>query len=136
MLPNVYSLITGDATAAAIVGNHVYRHGMAPQDVALPYVTWFVPSAAMENTLSEQPKVDAYSVQVDVWSDSDAGVEHAAKAVRNAIEPHHHMTLVSNGRDPDTMRYRISMTFTFWTDRRSEERRVGKDWRARRWLCY
>ena len=69
-------------------------------------------------TLGELPLVDSYSVQIDCWSDSDAEVEQLAEAVRNAIEAEHHITSFGpNGRDPETMRYRIGMTFTFWNPR-------------------
>jgi hypothetical protein len=123
MLPVVFSLLAGDSDVASIVGTKIYRHGQAPQKVngvplAPPYVTWFVASGAPANELDGTPRVDNYTVQIDCWSDSDVEVEQLAEAVRNAIEPSHHMTAVGlNGRDPDSMRYRISLTFTFWTPR-------------------
>ena|SRR5690554_30609 len=116
MLPLVYPLITGDPAASAIVGDRVYRHGFAPEGVADPYVTW-VSTGSPENTLSDAPLVDGSQVQVDVWASGDQVAEDAAKAVRNAIERRYHMTSFSTGRDAVTLRYRISMTFRFWTHR-------------------
>lgn len=121
MLPAVFPLLASDSTVTGFIGAspvRVYRHGEAPQGVVAPYVTWFVVSGSPENELDETPKVDGYTVQVDCWSDSDAEVEQLAEAVRDAIEPSHHMTaVIANGRDAETMRYRIGMSFSFWTER-------------------
>lgn len=117
MLPAVFALITGDSDASALIGTRVYRHGDAPQGVSRPYVTWFVAGGGPENTF-ELPSIDQYSVQVDCWSDSDAEVESVAESVRSAIESSYHVTsVIANSRDPETMRYRIGMVFTFWADR-------------------
>ena len=121
MFPAVFPILSQDSDVSSLLGPtplRVYRHGEAPQNVRAPYVTWFIVSGIPENELSDLPLVDAYSVQVDCWSNSDAEVELLAEAVRNAIEQHHHMTAIGpNGRDPTTMRFRIGMTFSFWTDR-------------------
>lgn len=118
MLPLVYPLLTNDSTVAGLVDGRVYRHGDAPQNVTRPYVTWFVVTGTPENTLDEVPRIDDYRVQVDCWSDGDAEVEELSEAVRNAIEPSAYMTQVhADDRDPETKRYRMGMTFTFWTDR-------------------
>lgn len=121
MLPAVFAILANDSEVTGFIGSapaRVYRHGEAPQGVTAPYVTWFLVFGRPENCLDETPRIDAHSVQVDCWSDSDAEVEQLATAVRDAIEPFHHMIAVGpNGRDPETMRYRIGMTFTFWTDR-------------------
>jgi hypothetical protein len=121
MLPAVFPLLAGDSDVTSLIGTapvRVYRHGEAPQKVVAPYVTWFLASGLPENVLDGTPPADSYSVQVDCWSNSDAEVEQLAQFVRDAIEPAHHMTSVGpNGRDPETMRYRIGMTFSFWTHR-------------------
>lgn len=121
MLPALFPLLANDSDVASLVGAspaRVYRHGEAPQNVVRPYVTWFVASGTPANALDEAPWIDEYSVQVDCWSDSDAEVEQLATFVRDAIEPVAHMISIGpNGRDPDTMRFRIGMTFTFWRGR-------------------
>lgn len=117
MLPKVYPLLY-ISDLIPLIGDRIYRHGDAPEGVQTPYVTWFVVSGVPENALDDLPLVDSYTVQVDVWSDDDAEVEQVAKAVRDAIEPFHVMTgMTGNSQDDTTMRYRISMTFGFWTDR-------------------
>lgn len=120
MLPAVFTLLANDSEVTGFIGTlpvRAYRHGDAPQRVASPYVTWFTASAAPANNLDDVPPVDDYTVQVDCWSDDQDEAENLATAVRDAIEAEHHLISVNDGRDPETMRYRISMTFTFWTDR-------------------
>lgn len=120
MLPNVFQLLKASAAVKALVGSdpiRVYRHGDAPEKVAIPYVTWSA-TATPENQLDGVPFTDQHSVQVDAWSDDDAEVEALAIVIRNAIEPYQHMTSFGpSGRDPETMRYRFTLNFTFWLDR-------------------
>lgn len=126
MLPAVFEILAADSGVTGFIGTSppkIYRHGEAPQTVngvplRPPYVTWFLVSGTPLNHLDGLPPIDEYSVQVDCWSGSDEEVEQLAKAVRDAIEPEHHMISVGpNGRDPETMRFRIGMTFTFWNHR-------------------
>jgi hypothetical protein len=125
MLPAVFPLLSASSAVKAIIGSspvRAYRHGDAPQNAVAPYVTWFVVSGTPENALSDLPPVDNYNVQVDCWSDSSGvgstTVETLAQAVRDAIEPTSYMTsVISDGKDFDTQRYRIGMTFSFYTHR-------------------
>lgn len=122
MFPQIFPIIKDSSAVTAIIGSspvRFYRHGSAPQNVVAPYVTWNVVTGTPENSLDATPRADNYSVQVDCWSDNtgtgSAGVETLAEAVRDALEPFGHMTAVSvDDRDPETMRYRIGLTFTFW----------------------
>jgi len=125
MLPEVFPLLAAASAVTSLIGTNpvrAYRHGRAPQGTAAPYVTWFLVTGLPENTLDEVPRVDRHEVQVDCWSENTGqgskDIEALAKAVRDAIEPHAHMTAeVFDGIDEDTQRYRIGMQFTFWTDR-------------------
>lgn len=122
MFPNVFALLKDSAAVTAIIGTspcRAYEHGSAPQGVTAPYVTHFVVSGSPENCLADTPPADRYSVQIDCWSDNagtgSLGVKTLAEAVRDALEPHGHMVALGvNGRDPDTMRYRIGLIFDFW----------------------
>lgn len=118
MLPPIFKWLKDSSAVQAIVDTRVYRHGSAPQDTTRPYVTWQLVSGIPDNTLSELPEVDRLAVQVDCWHQTDAGVEQLARAVRDAIEPHGHMTnIVINLREPETKLYRIGLQFDIWLDR-------------------
>lgn len=125
MLPAVFPLLSASSAVKALVGSspvRVYRHGDAPQDVVAPYITWFVVNGTPENCLSDLPPVDHYDVQIDCWSDNtgtgSSAVETLAQAVRDAIEPSCYMTaVIADGKDFETQRYRIGMSFSFFTKR-------------------
>jgi hypothetical protein len=119
MLPPIYTWLKVSAVQA-IIGNppRAYRHGDAPQDTTRPYVTWSIVSGIPENELSDAPKVDRLTVQLDCWHQTDKGVEDLAAAVRNAVEPQGHMTnIVINLREPETRLYRIGLQFDIWLPR-------------------
>lgn len=118
MLPPIYPALAADSDVAAIVGSRVYPHADAPQDVAAPYVTWFIAAGAPENTLSDAPPVDRLVVQVDCWHQTSAGVADLASAVRSAVEQYAHITsYIGNSRDPETRLYRIGLQADWWLSR-------------------
>jgi hypothetical protein len=119
MIPPIYEwLKTSAVQAIAGTPPRAYRHGDAPQDITRPYITWLIVSGTPQNQLSGTPLVDAVTVQVDCWHQTDAGVEALAVAVRNAIEPHADMTgIIINTREAETLLYRISLQFDVWHTR-------------------
>ena len=120
MLPAIFPLLKNAAAVTALIGANpvrAYRHGSAPEGVIAPYVTWSVAGGAPENAF-DGPCADQFRVQVDCWSDTDAGVEALAEAVRAAIEPAAHLVAyIANDRDPVTKRYRIGFAFDWWASR-------------------
>ena len=111
MLPAVYKALTDDAAVYALVGNRVYRHGMAPQGVTAPYVTWHEGGGTASNTFNGAD-ADQWRVQVDCWSDKDGQVETVAAAVRAVMEANGNLiAYVADGRDTETQRFRFGMSF-------------------------
>lgn len=121
MLPNIYQILRESAQVKAIVGaspSRIYRHESAPQDTTKPYITWLVITGLPQNTLSEAPEIDAMSVQIDCWHQTDKGVEALAVAVRDAMEVVSHMTgIILNEREQQTKLYRVALQFDVWLDR-------------------
>lgn len=125
MLPVVLPILAADPEVTGILGTtpvRFYPHGRAPQNVQAPYATWFIVSGIPENQLDEVPRVDRFSVQIDCWSDNTGEgaqeVKELATAIRDALEPHMHMTAIAaDGVDPDTQRNRRGLVFTVWQDR-------------------
>lgn len=114
MLPPIFNILTAAPAVSAIVGQRIYPHGEAPQDVSRPYVTWFVVSGVPENVLDGVPDMDRSTVQIDCWHQTSAGVVQLASAVRNAIEPHAHVTnLFLNQREPETKLYRFALQLDY-----------------------
>ncbi len=121
MLPPVFNLLTAAAPVLALVDRRIYRHGNAPRPTTAPYLTWFQVVAAPENTLSETPTIDRSTIQIDIWvdgPDGDKRAERIAEAVRDALEPHAHMTSAPiDRRDPETRLWRMALEFDFWLPR-------------------
>lgn len=125
MLPVIFPLVSTDPAVTALIGLdpvRFYRHGSAPQNVQAPYCTWFLVSGIPQNALDELPRVDRFNVQIDCWSDNTGDgsqqVEDLATAIRDAIEPHAHMTSIPiDSVDLETKRNRIALQFTVWQTR-------------------
>ena len=87
----------------------LYPFGQAPQGVALPYAVWQTIGGEPANYLGNLPDLDSYSLQVDVYAVTETGARDAAKALRDAIEPHAHITRWGGEwTDPDTFNKRFS----------------------------
>lgn len=122
MLPPVFQILSQNSRVAEIVGPRIYRRGVAPQGVQSPYITWLLVTGTPENTLSETPAADRMSVQVDCWDRSDKGCEVLATAVRDAIEPHGHMTgMPVDGREIETKLWRQALEFDLFVLRPTVE---------------
>ena len=113
MLPPIFTWLKVSAVQA-IIGNppRAYRHSDAPQDTTKPYCTWSIVAGTPDNHIAGIPNSDRYTVQIDCWHQTDAGVESLATAVRDAIEPHAVLTSIPvNLREPETKLYRIALQF-------------------------
>lgn len=116
MLPLVFPAISTTAVKA-IVGTspvRIYNHGQAPENVVLPYITWFVVIGNPQDNISSSPCADIDTVQIDCWSDDRAKVETLASAVRDALDAAGHLnTLIIDTYESDTKLYRIGLQASF-----------------------
>lgn len=121
MNPPVFTLAKADAGVTAVLGTNptrLYGFGEAPQGVDVPYATWQLTIGTPENYVNQTPDMDSMSVQVDVYGDTSASVLSVATALRNAYEPHAHVTLFQSWpRDPETNRLRYTLQVEFLTPR-------------------
>lgn len=110
MLPNIYSILRANSTVLGTVSTRIYRHGNAPQDVVKPYITWFVVSGIPELQISGTPCNDVDTIQIDIWHETDTGVESLAYAVRNALDlAGYSNQIILDLRETDTKLYRIGI---------------------------
>jgi len=121
MLPPVYRLLHENAAVRALLGDsptRVFGAGTAPQDTTKPYVVWTLITGVPENSLSDLPTHDRMPVQLDCWAVKEADVRVLATAVRDALEPHAHMTgVLLSEREAETKLYRLALQFDFWVAR-------------------
>ncbi|WKT59107.1 DUF3168 domain-containing protein [Microbulbifer thermotolerans] len=115
--PPVFPLAVASADVTSLLGaspTRLYPFGEAPQGVKKPYAVWQIIGGIPENYIDRAPDADNYSVQVDVYADRSADAQNVALALRDAYEPHAHITSWNgDGRDPDTNNYRISFDLDF-----------------------
>lgn len=116
MYPTIYAAVNVPAVQALLKsGNGPLRFwlfGMAPQGVTYPYAVWQTSGGTPENYLGNVPDVDSFGVQIDVYASESQGTDVArsvAQAIRNAIEPHCHITSWrGDSQDSVTKSYRFS----------------------------
>lgn len=118
MFPPVYATLRANETVLATVGDRIGRNGEVPQDVARPYVTWFIVADQPHDQISGAPPSDFITVQIDCWHQSDAGIESLAVAVRAALDAAGvHNRVRINNREIDTRLYRVGIEADFITQR-------------------
>ena len=121
MYPPIFQLITASTDAKKALGTsptRFYPFGTAPENVALPYAVWQTVSGYPENYLGETPDVDQWTIQVDVYAATATSARSTAQVLRDAIEPHAHITAWrGESRDPETGHYRYSFDVDFLTPR-------------------
>lgn len=118
MLPRVYKLLRSNTEIKQVIGEAIYRHGIAPLDAPRPYITWFLVSNRPELQLSGAPCTDFDLVQIDVWSEDDAEVETLALLVRDTCESQGlAVRVVVDGFESETKLYRLGLEVDFIRDR-------------------
>lgn len=118
----VFALLSASTPLKAIVGTSPVRVWMdtVPPDQSQdrPYITWNVVGGSPENYLKAVPKIDNGRIQIDTWSKDKDQCHTMAKLVRDLLEPTSYMIGVPvSGYEPDTMLYRYTLEFSFWTRR-------------------
>lgn len=121
MNPPVFTILNASAPVKSIFGTdplRVFPFSHAPQNVERPYATYSVYNGVPENTLACTPDVDNMGTQIDVWSEDAEDCLIAASSIRNALEPHAHMTGFQSAEwDEETGLYHSRMDFDFWVNR-------------------
>jgi len=122
MTPPVFETVNTPAVRALLKTStgelRVYAWGMAPQNVAKPYVVWQFVGGTPENFLADRPDMDGSTVQFDVYATSSASARAVAEALRYAIELRAYVTFIrGEGRDPETMNYTYGFDSDWFTPR-------------------
>lgn len=121
MLPPIFPVLKASMPVAAIIGPNpirAFRHGHVPQDTVAPYVVWSSINILPSNNLSDLPSDDRITIEIDCYSYDDTEIVQLATAVRNAIEPHAHLTGVPvDLKETETQLYRMSLQFDWFLSR-------------------
>lgn len=121
MFPPVFTLLVDDSYLSALLGANPFRvfpFGNAPQNVEKPYVTYTVYDGTPVNSLGDAPDRDTLHTQIDVWAEDGTESTDIAKAIRDLLETHAHMTsFTAEPPEETTGLYRCRMDFDFLTAR-------------------
>lgn len=121
MIPPIFPVCSADAGVAAVLGAgldcRLYPFGEAESGLA-SYATWQHIGGAPGNYIDTTPDIDRFALQIDCWGPDNATVIGIATALRDAIEPHAHITRWGGSeRDGETRRYRFSFDVDWWLGR-------------------
>ncbi|MEZ3415201.1 DUF3168 domain-containing protein [Pantoea dispersa] len=112
MIAPIFPVCAASAEVNALIGGdrlRLYPFGLQDDAVVYPYAVWQNITGGPENYLGQRPDADAFTLQVDVYADTPDEAIAVAEALRNAIEPHAHITRWGGqSRDDETKRYRYS----------------------------
>ena len=112
MFPPIFSTCAAVGAVTVLFGTSPVRFwpfSSAPQDASMPYAVWQIIGGSPENYLGQVPDIDRFSLQVDVYATTGSAAQSAAAALRDAIEPHAHITAWRGGdRDAVTKTFRVS----------------------------
>lgn len=121
MTPPIFSVCAASPAVTALLGSNptrVFAHGEAPDGVAWPYMVWQVIGGSPASYLGDLPDIDSMSIQVDVYGETGDSARAVVVALRDAIEPHAHITSWRGGsRDPETRSFRQTFDLDWFVQR-------------------
>lgn len=121
MNPELFEILDDSTAVQRLMGKNplrVYPFGRAPKNVKKPYAVYSVYNANPENYLDCVPDIDNKGTQITIYSEDYESLEDCFEAVRDALEPHAHMTSFSTpDQDEDTELFSCRMEFDFWDAR-------------------
>ena len=118
MLPPIYGVLSMDSGVSGIVGDRIYPHGSAPQDVSKPYITWQQIAGTPDNNLSDPFDVILSLIQINCWHPVGSGVSELARDVISALESYGHIVGIPiDDRDTETGLYWIAIEIDWWFPR-------------------
>ncbi|ANF84642.1 hypothetical protein A7J50_1203 [Pseudomonas antarctica] len=121
MFAPINAVCAADDGVKALLGSgpqRLYSFGDAAQDAPKPYAVWQTIGGDPENYLAGRPDIDGYTLQVDVYATCGKDARDAARALRDAIEPHAYIIRWGGeSRDPVTKNYRYSFDVSWFVPR-------------------
>lgn len=95
MIAPIFSVCASSPEVTDLLGSNpvrIYPFGIQDDNVVYPYVVWQNITGSPENYIAQRPDADFFTLQVDAYADTVDEVIAVATALRDAIEPHAHIT--------------------------------------------
>lgn len=112
MIAPIFPICAASQAVTDLLGTmpvRLYPFGEHEDNVVYPYAVWQNFDGDSPMYLDTVPDFDGYKLQVDIYGNTASEASAVALALRNAIQTHAYITRWgSQGRDPETKRYRYS----------------------------
>lgn len=96
----------------------IYPFGQHDDIIIYPYAVWQNIGGDPQNFINQRPDIDRFSIQVDIYGDTDSEVIAVARAMRDAIEGKAYITRWgTQERDSSTMKYHYSFDVDWLVNR-------------------
>lgn len=116
--PPIFEICAADSAVLAWLGSNPVRlfpYGRAPQNPEPPYAVWQVVGGVPENYLDCPPDIDSFTLQIDVYANTDTDVDGAATALRDVIQNYAYIVSWRGDiREQETNHYRKSFDVDWW----------------------
>ena len=109
---DLYDLLRNNAGVSAIVGTKIYPH-LAEEGTAAPFITYVMVVGTPFNIISGTTALEKKRIQVNCWSDSYAGAQTLAEAVKDTVTTTGHLLLELDDYVDDAQMYRRILDFSF-----------------------
>jgi hypothetical protein len=111
---DLYALLSNSSAVTALVGTRI-TPGIASQNTAVPYISYFLPSTVNLNALDTNVKIGANSsIQIDCWANSPDEATAVGDAVEAALTTGYVTFRREEERDPETERFRSLLDWKVW----------------------
>lgn len=121
MIAPIFSVCSSSQLVRELLGSEpvrLYPFGMHDDQLVYPYAVWQNVDGEPDNYLKQNPDIDRFSLQVDVYGETDSDALNAARALRDAIQGKAYITRWNQqGRDPTTLKYRYSFDVDWLVNR-------------------
>lgn len=121
MIAPIFSVCAASQEVRDLLGSdpvRLYPFGKQDDVIVYPYAVWQNIDGEPENYINQNPDIDRFSIQVDVYGDTDDDVIAVARALRDAIQRKAYITRWNGqSRDDATMKYRYSFDVDWLVNR-------------------
>lgn len=112
MIAPIFSVCAASQAVKDLLGTNpvrFYPFGMQDDNIVYPYAVWQNIDGYPENYLNQRPDADRYSLQIDIYGNTDVDVMAVARALRDAIEGKAYITRWGEqSRNDSTLKYHYS----------------------------
>ena len=107
-----YATLQADAGVTAIAGSKLYPH-IAPEGTAAPFMTFHMVVGTPYNIISRTTALEKKRIQINCWSDSYAGAQALAEAVKTALNSSGHLAVEIENYVDEAQLYRRIVDWMF-----------------------